>query len=366
MLRGSVNARTARTHKKARLTEPAHPCTDEQFKYGQWVRGISACGLLSKFDFQLEENPLVLTLRPPENQTFNVFADYCWKPYNCTVKPFSVDEFCHKLGGRKILVVGDSTQHEFYVTIHMQLHTPYQPSIQTIVGDLNNDSSTSGRICEGKGGGRLEFIRSDQIGVTDVVPWNKPPQSKTVGLRDWKAIASHFDILVLNKGTHYKPIGASEKDTRATAAFLLDFLSEDPKRHVFYRTTPPGHPTCSPSLSRANETLLLSEPTWLPPLKSRDFKLFGLKYGYVHFPRINEQTVKILKEKLPPQQLTVLYVAEMTVLRPDGHRCERHTSTPWINCTNCDYIHRYLPSSVHEAWLHAMFNLFPAYPPDNE
>lgn len=235
----------------------------------------------------------------------------------------------------------------------MQLHTPYQPRTQWVVDDLDNDNSTSGRICDDKGGGRLEYIRSDQMSVTDVVPWNKPPNLKTVITRDWKAIASHFDILILNKGTHYLPEEVSKNDTRATAAFLRAFLSESPRKHVFYRTTPPGHPHCS-GLSKINETLLLSEPTWLPPLSASERHLFCDQYGYHKFPRMNEVTVSILKEMLPPWQITVLYVAEMTALRPDGHRCSE-------NCTKCDVVHRYLPSSVADNWLRVLFHLFPTH-----
>eukprot|EP01031_Cornospumella_fuschlensis_P034244 gene34244-41451_t len=152
--------------------EPAHHCLPEQFKFGQWVRGAKACGLLTEYVIPLEE--IAMVLKPPPNKPFNEFADWCWQPYNCKVKPFNVDEFCHRLAGRRMLVVGDSTQHEFYVAIHMQLQLRYQPPTQWVVDDLANDNAPSGKICEGKGGGRLEYIRNDQIAVSDVVPWNSP------------------------------------------------------------------------------------------------------------------------------------------------------------------------------------------------
>ncbi|RYH31338.1 hypothetical protein EON65_02845 [archaeon] len=340
------------------LTEPAHHCAPEQFKYGQWIRGISACGLSAQYDFGLVES--IMVHPPPEHQTFNHFADWCWQPHNCKVRPFSVDEFCHRLAGRRMLVVGDSTQHEFYVGIHMQLHVPYQPPTQWVVDDLINDNSRLGKICDGKGGGRLEYIRNDQISMSDVVPWNLPAFFNGVRVisRDWKVVAPHFDILVLNKGTHYLPDGVSKAQTRETAAFLRQFLAEDPKRHVFFRTTPPGHPHCS-NLSRANETLLLSEPTWMPPLTEAEHKLFVDTFNYDKFPHMNEETVRILLEMLPPRQFTVLYVAEMSVLRPDGHRCFMNGQGK----EECDWIHHYMPSVV-DSWVHVLFNLLPTHGPD--
>ncbi|RYG98097.1 hypothetical protein EON65_51875 [archaeon] len=71
-----------------------------QWKYGQWVRGASVCGLATAYDFELRGN--IIVHPPPPNQTFNPFADWCWRPHHCTTIFSSVAAFCQKLGGRKI------------------------------------------------------------------------------------------------------------------------------------------------------------------------------------------------------------------------------------------------------------------------
>ena len=315
------------------VSSPAQrSCGASDYRFGQWSPGASDCGIKAQYDHPLTER---CTFRG--SQVLDAphhYADWCWKPFGCVTEPFSVKDFCRKLGGRGILLVGDSLQHQFFDALFMQLGTAGQPLDQwTLERDIMN--TTSGGICVGQGGGRLIFLRNDQISVINNTPlYGRNPRN--VYNADWTAIAPMFEIIVLNKGAHYISDNAAfESDTLATAQWLLKSVDFN-KTQVFFRDTPQGHPHAVETTVAISEPLL-SSPDWL----KMD------KYEWCHFPHRNKEAIEIFESILGPF-VTILYVSQMTFNRPDGHRQGV--------CSAVDNLHYLLPSVV-DTWILPLFNL---------
>jgi hypothetical protein len=307
-------------------------CGATDYRFGQWSRGANGCGMKAQYDHPLTEK---CTFRGTQELTSpHHYADWCWKPFGCVTELFSVKEFCRKLGGRGILVVGDSIQHQLYDALFMQLETAGQPLGQwTLEPDIMN--TTSGGICVGQGGGRLIYLRNDQIAVTSNTPlFGKNPPN--VYRSDWTTVAPMFGIIILNKGAHYIPDNTVfESETRTTAHWLLNNINFN-KTQVFFRDTPQGHPHATEATVAVSDPLL-STPNWL--------KLD--QYRWCHFPHRNKEAIDIFESILGPF-VTILHVSHMTSNRPDGHRQNV--------CGGTDNLHYLLPSVV-DSWIHPLYNL---------
>lgn len=313
--------------------QTARSCSAQDYRYGQWIPGAAQCGIKAQYDHPLTEK---CTFRGSQKLTSpHHYADWCWKPFGCLNEPFSVKDFCRKLSGRGILIVGDSIQHQFYDALFMQLGTPGQPLGQwTLEPDIHKN--TSGLICDGQGGGRLVYLRNDQIAVTDTTPLYARAR-KDVYRADWAAIAPMFGIIILNKGAHYIPNDALYKaETRTTANWLLKSIDFN-RTQVFFRDTPQGHPNATQTTVAINDTLLVA-PDWIKEEH----------YEWSTFPRRNREAIEVFESILGPF-VTILYVAHMTFNRPDGHRHD-------VCSDSLDNLHYLLPSVV-DSWIQPLFNL---------
>jgi hypothetical protein len=138
----------------------------------------------------------------------------CWKPTNCTTEKFSVDSFCQKLRGRSILIVGDSLGYQFYQVLHMQLETPNDPRGQW---ESIHKFSGYGEICINKGGGKLVYMRNDQIKSGGHDPY-KTKLHERPAFRNWLSVAYEYDIIIINKGAHFvDDVNEFIDDTKQTA-----------------------------------------------------------------------------------------------------------------------------------------------------
>lgn len=317
-------------------------CHYEDFRYGQWVQNIEKCGLVQVYDHPLLE-PFVHL-----DQEKYPWSDYCWEPFNCIADSFSLNNFCSKLNGRSILTIGDSLQHQLYDALYMLLETPGTPPNQW--SEIYN-IETHGRICSDKGNGRLVFIRNDQLTTSNTIPLSQHVVKRISIAREWASIADLFDIIVINKGAHFIPSEDEFRhDTIATAkrlrAIVEKRLLENKITEIIFRTTPQGHPNCSrdskPDLQmltrRADSTL---SKTGIDLSKYYDYHWDSL------YER-DEIAIAILKDELGPY-LKILHAAQMTSLRPDGHRCQN-------SIVECDELHYFLPSVV-DSWVHVLYNI---------
>lgn len=184
-------------HKSSPKGDDHKKCTEKMFKRGQWVHGASKCGLAAVYANPIRDSSLV-----PNDTSISLpypFSDWCWQPHNCSPDIFNVDAFCRRLRGRRILVVGDSVQHEFYVALFHQLQARGNHRNQH---SLPHADDQNGLLCDGRGGGRLEFVRSDQIAVSEKdvssISTNTYTERRHIYNRDWKLLASDYSILLLN------------------------------------------------------------------------------------------------------------------------------------------------------------------------
>jgi hypothetical protein len=240
-------------------------------------------------------------------------------------------------------MVGDSIQHQFYVATMMQLEE-VDSGLTQKDSQMTMKNASSGAICAGLGGGRLVFIRNDQIAIRQEV------YNTVDNMNPWAVYAKNFDVLILNKGAHYVPYKTSTADTIATAMFLKRLTKEYPNIKIFYRTSSPGHPESSLYGSKAITTPLLTEPSsWLNITSFSQYQRYVLKYHWDSFATMNDVTISILHTFTDKTKFSVLHVAEMTLLRPDGHRC---AATGLCE----DELHYYLPSVI-DNWVVVLQNL---------
>jgi GDSL/SGNH-like Acyl-Esterase family found in Pmr5 and Cas1p len=143
-----------------------------------------------------------------------------------------VGEFCRKLRGRGVLVVGDSISHQFYDALWMQLDAPGQPweDMWHWVDDIKNPSRV--QVCAGRGGGKVAYLRNDQVAVTDCVSLREKIKT-TRPKHDWISVTSRFDVIVLSKGAHVvDDEGMFRRETEETARWVKKFVSGKPGREV--------------------------------------------------------------------------------------------------------------------------------------
>lgn len=293
------------------------------------ISGADNCGIKAKYDNHLKEVCTSPSLPPPEPY---LYSDYCWKPIGCDSERFSVSDFCRRLNGRGILMVGDSIQHQFYDALFMQLGEEGQPLGQWTVVD-HITTKEAGGICKDKGGGRLVYLRNDQMAVTDTTPLNRP--HKNVFRANWTSVAHLFEIIILNKGAHYiEKEDQFIRETVETARWLKENIDFN-KTQIFYRETPQGHPDATRNISA--DTTPVESPLIFPSFKT---------YNWGEFPKRNKLVIDLFQSILGPY-FSILYVENMTTRRPDGHRGDV--------CGGIDNLHYFLPSVI-DSWVQVCKN----------
>lgn len=280
-----------------------------------------------------------------------------------------------------MLIVGDSLNHQFYEVLHMQLETPRDPYGQW---DNIHNFPGYGAVCLNKGGGKLVYIRNDQIKVGGTDPY------KTVRYRpdnrNWFSVIHNFDIIIINKGPHFvENVNEFIMDTNKTAEVLFKLLfllifkfkifvinvlnllyiyififfqalhifasNSQKKIQIIFRTSALGHPF---STKYTLPITTIIDPSFIFPnytslnwgnKTSEKFKKYYATWD--KFKERDDIAIEILANKLG-SNLTVLHIKEMTFNRPDRHiRC---------NEFECDALH-YLIPSVIDHWCHVLYNL---------
>lgn len=333
-IENSTHSQHLRSSNTSHDTKHTRQCKPDDYKYGQWIPGATEhCGLLTSYAL----NDAKETRTQP--YVYKGYNNWCWKPLHCKSEKFSAEAFCARLGSRKILMVGDSLQHLYYEALTSQLN----PGAKTLKQEYNlglvRNGQGIGSICNGSS--RLVFIRNDQLRL-------KPDVREH--MHDWTEFAPKYEIIILNKAAHYVPLDVSERDSKETAAFLSQLLHSHPQHVVYYRTASAGHPQAT-TRSVPDTQILDKEPLWLNCTTEEQIVEFTKNYHWDVFPAFNRLSLDIYQQHLGDTgRFFPLHVAEMTVLRPDGH--------PVNEDETGDRLHYLLPSVV-DNWVMPLFNTLP-------
>lgn len=298
-------------------------CPDQLYVRGQWMAAVENSGA--------DSNTV------PSSKLFWKVED----PVKCRLEQWNRETFCKYLEGRNIVIVGDSINLQWFEF----MHTLLAPSNHTIrVHQRQNigkpsfipivHASTS--ICvNNSSASRLTFVRNDYLKarqeldaqVTSAfinIPW-----SHLLEPHDEK------DILILNTGAHARrPVAEYQRGLQELKSSLLDEIQY--RGTILLRTTPRGHINCS----LMDKPIAKEHDEDWNRYFSDDSEVYK-KYRYERFlPYIN-----VLKSTFRDvTTATILDVAPMTELRPDGHL------NPPKDCLH------YNMSDVYFEWTQLAFN----------
>ena len=163
---------------------------------------------------------------------FRAALHWQWTPdaRDCELLPFDRESFCRALNGRSILIVGDSINLEFAM------------SLSGLAGgsDLPNNNANLISLCTGSEAplnrSRLLFVRNDHLSLAKQanVPNGVPC---TPCLKPWTPIIERdphaYEILIVNSGAHYRLPDDYKQDMQSAA----DWLREHYPGRIIYRTT---------------------------------------------------------------------------------------------------------------------------------
>ena len=95
----------------------------------------------------------------------------------------------------------------------------------------------------------LEFIRNDAVAEASQGENTSACGKLRRRCPDFWRAARSFDVLVFNRGAHYRPDAEVLRQTRHFAQRLQETLAagrtRTPGQVVFWRTTQPGHENCT-------------------------------------------------------------------------------------------------------------------------
>jgi hypothetical protein len=150
------------------------------------------------------------------------------------------------------------------------------------------------------------------------------------------------DILIMNRGAHFKSDEAIAADWNETAKDLhnwqQDCLVRNKTCQLLYRTTVPGHPKClgdkEPSHSLEDMEARVENRSNYPGVWST--------FHYWEFKRQNELILELLRQS--GLNYSVLPAYEINMLRPDEHAGE-NAAKPGNNYA-ADCLHSCLPGKI--------------------
>eukprot|EP00897_Mesotaenium_endlicherianum_P006384 jgi/Mesen1/5774/ME000293S04929 len=262
----------------------------------------------------------------------------------CTFRQFDRTRFCAALGrqrsgsgsgsgrgrGRSIVLVGDSMQLQLHDALLSHLVAPATRHLAGDLGDgrkpceghwLCQDLGQGQQGGEGHGGVHLRAVRNDML-RPDAGSSMHTNRRWVRRLRQWGA-----DILVLNRGAHFRPNAKVGRAMRHVLAMLRRMY---PELLIIWRNTPAGHPGCSTHKGPLREPL---EP-----------RAVHFPYNWDKFKAQNELMRGIARE----YGVVYMDVEHATSLRPDGHF--RHLDGSW------DCFHYCAPGPV-DHWVGLLYNV---------
>ena len=225
---------------------------------------------------------------------------------------------CAALGGRAVLLLGDSLGLQFFDTLVSAL----QP---LDAEPADRASPPAGLVCggEGEAPSRVAFVSMDP-------PWEQRLRQALEDASDLEG-GGQGVIFILNRGTWYLPLQSHLKAVQGMLAFVRSLA---PNATIFWRTASAGHPEVYGSESVQNAPPLLHPP---PPAAYAQ----GLpaRYHWAEILAQNEPTVAAL-----PPDVLVVDVAPAAALRHDSHPSRTYA----IDSEKRDGVHYCLPGPVDQ------------------
>lgn len=199
---------------------------------------------------------------------------YYWQPSTCNLLQWNATYFCHLLGSRRVLFVGDSTVAQSFTTLTNMLHSGNSTCGQQIMYGRCN------MLVFGLKGGRNLF--------------------------EWVQIAGLPDIVIVNVAAHLHDVGDMQDIVRRLGAIFpsMRALYTEARRplSIAWRSSHPGHIGCTHDMEP------LQTPA-SPPDASID------KHGWrLHHPTFDDMAANASKGL----NMTILDMSPLA-LRPDAH-----------------------------------------------
>jgi len=263
---------------------------------------------------------------------------------------WSRSETCRALGGRWVLVVGDSLSGEFYDSLVSSLYVSSEftrPVSRAPTRKLCDDGPYPPL--------NASFVNFDHLtfkpDLIDFPLWRDTAKEILYHVRQAEAVGAQT-IVVLNRGAHVKSDVEGDLQPPFThdqifsahlsrLNFTIEWFKKTiPSAPLFWRTTTTGHPLCRHTLN--------SPPLAIPQNLSDtsvDWEaLEGSDYFHrFHWDLIPEQNARTLAA-LPPM-VHVLDVAPATALRHDSHPHFKYKHRERQDC-----LHYCLPGPV-DMWV---------------
>ncbi|GJP53752.1 hypothetical protein CLOM_g12896 [Closterium sp. NIES-68] len=248
---------------------------------------------------------------------------------------FSVARFCQALGGKKLLVTGDSLNGQLALSLLLRLKIDQDvildPGFSTkcIAARLAYPHLPvicfSSPICESSGHpSQLYFIRSDYLDIPVAIPGFSSENHWWVD----EIAAQGVDMVVLNRGAHYVEDAAFEAQLNATFHHLRNRF---PGLLLIVRSSAAGHADCM-NYSRPIEKRLPEE---------------GLPHNWGEISHQN----RIAERLAHSIGAAFLDVDEMTALRPDSHMGRKGNSPDAVDC-----LHYCIPGP-QDGWSDMLLNM---------
>jgi hypothetical protein len=283
---------------------------------------------------------------PPWSREMDASFWYTWAghPPSCALEAFNLTDFCAVLGGRDIVIVGDSisfTYHESLLsTFFPKQGTSGMPELQH--GQMEECPAHPVCMAEALATQHLppghpskcapatvRYVRNDFLTVN---AWFDPAaqvffndghldpnltqrRGRLLYSRPWAPFVSNNSLLFLNRGAHYR---VDEVVLKTLGETFTQVRRKFPGALTVFRNTPPGH------VHHGNKLLPSAQRAHFDEGGPGDF------YNWTQF-LIQNKKVQALVDRLSAKlggRLLYLDVDNSTSLRPDHHRDGLHYCVP--------------------------------------
>ena len=272
-----------------------------------------------------------------------------WQP-QCHLKRMERPELCALLSGKFVLLVGDSTSQQVFLTL-----------VSVMRGEMSRFGSGRDRASACNDTVRIMQARSDLLLWSDqVADFQAPTRCNSAVLGSaWTRRAAMADLVLLSVGQHFagldKSAAVTQGEDAAEKTARLAFFSaslEHTLRGAAAARAAAGHlpnsmilvgaslPT--PGCSRFQEPISLAQ--WLRADAALPAGLARYAQSWRHLPRQNH-VARWTAESL---NVPFLDIASLTAQRPDATMAHTQLNASGVSSDNEDCVHFCLPGPVRD------------------